>query len=125
MALRVSETQMSMAKPAEMATDKAREIKNQAVNPAIMEHEETVESEREMNRTQAMERTEHNRVNADGRNPGGQGETPEFTAREETDETPKSELEQLKLSAAERLLSLPVDIGKYARREEHRIDISL
>jgi len=114
---------MSVTKPAELAMDRARDMRAQSLNPNIG-HENDVIREEESHRPQAAEGAEERRVSADDRK-GPQRHGSEDENRREENAPNEDQLKRLKQEASEQLLSLPVDTGKFAVREEHRIDIRL
>ncbi len=118
------ETLMSNMKPAEVATDRARDIRMQGLNHKDMQ---TVEERRaeELRKPQDVEKMEDSRVNADdeGHNQADSYESEQKQRRPKDEpELPAADLQQL---AADKILALPVDKGKFAHKEEHRIDIVL
>lgn len=125
MAIRI-DNQMSMLKTQDMTADRVRDTRTQALNPAVMEHEENKLRDEELHRTQAVSETEDARVEENKRQreqeskrKGREREQPE----EPQPPPPDDETERLQREAAARFLRLPVDKGKFARPEEHRIDV--
>jgi hypothetical protein len=123
------ETPMAMIKTQDMAADRIRDTRAQSLNPALMENEENRVRDEEMHRTQSLEETEFNRVDENSPRGGGaesrgadKGGAQEDAAQSKP---PDEETLRLQRQAAERLLGLPVDIGKFAAANDRRIDISL
>lgn len=123
MAFRIVENQMMLTRPMEATSEKAYALSRQAVNHMAMRHEEEREVERELNSPQAAESVEDARVHDKHERESGRG-SDGAEAGSETAEEP-DEMECLKRRAGEKLLSLPVDRGRYARREERHVDITL
>ena len=121
------ENNMSMLRTNEMTADRAQAARAQSANPAVMEHEQKKLREDEAQRPQLVEEVEYARVEENKREDRQQQdrrrEAPEEAEAE--DDLPEDEKELLRKEAAERLLMLPVECGKFAQREERRIDLLL
>ncbi len=123
MALHIIETQMMLSRPVEATSEKAHALAKQAMNPDALRHDEQQQVEKQLNSPQAAETVEEGKVREEhGRQEGGQNEKSE---QQQEEEAAKDELEQLKKQATEKLLNLPVERGRYAKRDEHRVDITL
>lgn len=121
------ETNMSTLKTQDMAADRARDARVQSLNPAAMEQEEDKVRDDELHRTQAVEEAEYARIEENKRepeHPQKRGGAPRGQDEEAPPE-PDDETMLLQQEAAERLLNLPVDVGKFADREQRRIDLLL
>ncbi|MCL2031214.1 MAG: hypothetical protein FWG93_06675 [Oscillospiraceae bacterium] len=116
---------MAMLKTQDMAADRARDVRVQSLNPAAMEQEETKVREEELSRPQAVAEAEYARIEENKRQPGQQQDEEARQEAEAPPEPPDEETLQLQREAAERLLNLPVDVGKFAGREQRRIDLLL
>jgi sRNA-binding protein len=113
---------MMLSRPPEAVNDRAKDMRQQGLNAGVMKTEEEVTSQQELARPQALQEAENNRIHdEEKRNAAGREE------REKTEEEKEKEeeLKTLGQLASERILGLPVERGKYARKEEHRIDIVL
>lgn len=122
------ENNMSMLRTNEMTADRAQAARAQSANPAVMEHEQKKLREDEAQRPQLVEEVEYARVEENKREDRQQQQDRRREAPEEAeaeDDLPEDEKELLRKEAAERLLMLPVECGKFAQREERRIDLLL
>lgn len=122
MAIRI-DNQMSMLKTQDMTADKVKDTRAQALNPAMMEHEEDKLRDAEMHRTQSIEEAEYARVEENKRQGESGGRKHKHQEQEDDSAPPDDETLRLQREAANRFLLLPVDKGKFARPEEHRIDV--
>jgi hypothetical protein len=115
---------MSVTKPAELTMERARDMRAQSLNPqALMEEDEALVDDA-LFRAKGPETAEERKVNSDtGGRHRGSGEPGEGAEEQPPQEDEATAL--LKRQAGELLLSLPVDEGKFAPREERRIDIRL
>ena len=120
MALRIVDAQMMIAKPAELAGSQAHAQRHGGVN-LNMAREVDSDTQKDMNRTQAALPADGARVNPDADGGGGGGYYGQAPDQPQQEEIP-GQLE-LKDIIAKKMLSLPVDKGKYAKGEEHKIDI--
>lgn len=122
------EPNMSTLKTQDLTNDRSRDARAQSLNPAAMEQEETKLRDEEIHRTQAVEEAEYARVEDNKREPNRQ-QSEDTSRSPSAEEEPlfsdEEETQLLQQEAADRLLMLPVDSGKFARREEHRIDVLL
>lgn len=121
------ENPMATFKTQDMTADRIKDARAQALNP-MMEHEEDKLRDEEMNRTQALEEAQYNRIEENKRqqqegHKGGKKKEDEKEEPLSPEELEEAEL--LRQEAAERLLRLPVDAGKFAHKEERRIDLRL
>ena len=119
MAMRLVDNQMMLQRPPELTPSRAREIQQMATN-INMGPEIDKDTQEESARVHKMSESEHAGLRPDKDGGGGQGFD---QGQPPPEEAPDEEKELLNRQASARLTNLPVDKGKYARREDHSIDI--
>jgi hypothetical protein len=115
------DTPLTVLKTQDLTPDRSRDMRAQSLNPnSLAQDSETIRND-ELTKTQGPDEAEF--AGIDPNRQQDSGEEPE----QEEEETPQEDPRAIRLreEAAERLLSLPVNNGKFARREEHRIDVKL
>jgi len=117
--MRLVDTQMMLQRPAELTAGRAREMQQTATNVNLGPEVEK-DTQQEKARVQNTSASEQSRLRPDEDGGNSQGYEQEKGSREEA---PDEETEFLLQQASARLTNLPVDKGKYARRQEHSIDI--
>ena len=126
MSMRI-DNNLSTMKTQDMAADKAKDIKNQSLNPQALEQEEKLLRDEELKKTQAMEETEFTRIDPNKQNQQGQQGEQENREEEAAVLTISEDARRLGLAeqAASQYLELAVDKGKFIQPEEHKIDLRL
>lgn len=119
MALRITDAQLMMVKPTELTAAQALANRQGGVN-VNMAREVDRAAEQEMRRTQATLPAEGSKINTDAEDGGGGGGAP---AKQEGEPAESAESDDIRDKIARKMLSLPVSRGKFARGEEHKIDI--
>lgn len=125
MSLRIVDQQMMLQRPPEMMADRVREIRQMATNPN-MNAEVARETLNDNTRVKHLSETEKSSIRPDEDGHKKQ----EYEGRRESgakkeEELPPDKKELLMKQASARLINLPVERGRYARREEHSIDIQV
>lgn len=119
MALRGIDNQILITKSQDVSAERARIQQNQNQHQGMTAQQLKLESDRAEERPQEVSETEDGRIGLDDRRakPGNEQE------KEDEQQQKEEEFREEVSAATQKMLGLPVERGRFAKRQEHQIDI--